>query len=107
MGFAGWKPGLPGNLLHGPREAWEQEWAESLVSKPLEFLPTYRKDSPPPDGLGWAWGRPGFPECVHRSEHPVSRGGPWGSVTRAQASEEPALGRSVGSAPRASMSSPA
>ena len=26
MGFAGWKPGLPGTLLHGPREAWEQEW---------------------------------------------------------------------------------
>lgn len=61
MGFVGWKPGLPDTLLHGPREALEQEWAESLVSKPLEFLPTHRKNSPPPDGLGWAWGQPGFP----------------------------------------------
>lgn len=54
MGFAGWKPGLPDTLLHGPREALEQEWADSLVSKPLEFVPTHRKNSPPPDGLGWA-----------------------------------------------------
>ena len=65
VGFAGWKPGLPVTLLHGTRGAWEQEWAESLVSKPLEFLPTHRKDSPPPDGLGWAWGQPGFLRNVH------------------------------------------
>lgn len=71
--FPAGKPGVPDTLLHRPRRGWEQEGAESLALRPRSSCAhTHRKDSPPPNGLGWGEGQARLlQECG-----PVSRRGP-------------------------------